>query len=296
MKNIQIKMLLIFLFTLLVTISCTEDFNEIPNEKENISSRKSGKALMEISYEITTTRDYDIIPVKISSLDLSTLNPSNEKQHVTMQLFESGQMNITIEEIDFKHKIKSPHKILPDTSPKIIKTVISGNSISFYDKNGKLLNTESFPIPNHIETVNKIKEIGTKFSAEDINRTIATMQGQQFIDDLEAFIKNAPKNGIQVMEQGKNHVTLRMSYKQFDPRIKEETVLLIDKRLNKMVGTRIYSENNELLQSTFFGYSKGEVKSLNAIKIEQKIMLPSGKSIKMISNSKIDNLTFNLNI
>ena len=78
MKKIQIKTLLIFLFTILVTISCTEDFNEIPNEKENISSKKSGKALMEISYEITTSRDYDIIPVKISDLDLSTLNPSNE--------------------------------------------------------------------------------------------------------------------------------------------------------------------------------------------------------------------------
>jgi len=296
MKNIQIKTLLIFLFTMTVTISCTEDFNETPNEKENISSRNSGKALMEIAFEMTTSRDYDVIPVKISDLDLSTLNPSNEKQYVTMELFESGQMNITIEERDFKQKTRNPHKILPDTSPKIVKTVISGNSISFYDKNSKLLNTESIPIPNHIETVNKIKEIGAKFSAEDLSRTIATMQGQQFIDNLEEFIKDAPKNGVQVMEQGKNYVTLRISYKQLDPRVKEETVLLIDKRLNKMVGTRIYSENNELLQSTFFGYSKGEVKSLNAIKIEQKIRLPSGKSIKMITNSKIDNLTFNLNI
>lgn len=89
---------------------------------------------MEIAYEMTTSRDYDVIPVKISDLDLSTLNPSNEKQYVTMELFESGQMNITIEERDFKQKTKNPHKILPDTSPKIVKTVISGNSISFYDK------------------------------------------------------------------------------------------------------------------------------------------------------------------
>lgn len=46
----------------------------------------------------------------------------------------------------------------------------------------------------------------------------------------------------------------------------------------------------------FLCYSKGDVKSLNAIKTEQKVTLPSGKSIKMITNSKIDNLTFNLNI
>ena len=55
-----------------------------------------------------------------------------------MELFESGQLDITIEELDFSEKIRNPHKILPDDSPKIVKTVISGNTIKFYDANGKL--------------------------------------------------------------------------------------------------------------------------------------------------------------
>lgn len=296
MKNTQIKKLLIFIFSTFLIVSCTEEFNEIPNEKENISSKNSGKALLEISYEMTTSRGYDIIPIKLSSLDMSTLNPSNEKQKITMQLLERGQLNITMEEMNFKQKIKIPHQVLPDNSPKIVKTIISGNSIGFYDKNGKLLSLENFPMPNHIETVNKIKEVGTKFSKEDINRTIVRMQGHQFIDDLEEFIKDADKNGARIVNQGGDYITLRMSLSKVDPRITEETVLLIDRKQNKLLGTRMYSAENELLQSILFNYNKGEVKSLNAIKVEQLITLPSGKEINMITLSKIDNLTFNLNI
>jgi hypothetical protein len=75
----------------------------------------------------------------------------------------------------------------------------------------------------------------------------------------------------------------------------QESVLLIDKTLNKVVGTRIY-DNNQLLQTTFYGYNEGEVQSLNAIKTVQKIQLSSGNKIDMVSCSKIDDMEFNLNL
>lgn len=241
----------------------------------------------------------------MSNLDLSTLNPSSEKQEIKMELFESGQLDITIEEVDFSKKIRNPHKILPDNSPKIVKTVISGNSIKFYDANGKLLNTENIPIPNHSDLVKTIKDIGKDFTTEDINEIIATMQGHHLIENLEDFIKNLNEENnylqkssgspITIIEQGENYVTLRMPLNNIEPAMSQESVLLIDKTLNKIVGNRIYS-NNQLLQSTFFGYNKGEVQSLNAIKTTQKIQLLSGNEIDMISYSKIDDMEFNLNL
>ena len=84
-----------------------------------------------------------------------------------------------------------------------------------------------------------------------------------------------------------------MPLDNIEPVMSQESVLLIDKTLNKIVGTRIYS-NNQLLQSTFFGYNKGDVQSLNAIKTIQKIQLLSGNEIDMVSYSKIDDMEFNL--
>ncbi len=296
----KISKILTLIIATVTIASCSEEINDLTLQESQGPSKsekqKSQSAILEISYEITTSTDYVGIPKEISDLDISTLNPGNEKQQVTMYLLENGQLNMTIEEIYFEHKIKIPHKVLPDDTPKTVKTIISGNSVSCYDKNNKLLSTDKIEVQNHIEMVNSIKEIGDKFSEEDINQTIATMQGFKFINNLEEFIKDAPKNDIQVTEQGNGYVTLRMSLSKIDPRMTEQSVLLIDRTKNKLVGSRIYSIDNELLQSTLFGYSNGEVKSLNAIRVKQLITLPSGKEIEMINISKINDLKFNLNI
>ena len=52
-----------------------------------------------------------------------------------------------------------------DDNPKIVKTIISGNIITFYDENGTLLGTENIPIPNHSDLVKTIKDIGKDFSS-----------------------------------------------------------------------------------------------------------------------------------
>lgn len=250
---------------------------------------------MNISYDIYTVRDYETDFSKLTDLELASVNPSEEKQHVEMTLLENGQMNIVINNVDFKRNINISHKTLPDDSPKIVKTEIIGNTVKFYDVNGKILSTENIPIPNHSETVKRIKEIGEKFSADDINNTIATMQGQQFIDNLKEYIANAEQNGVEVIEQGEKFVTLRSNFSNIDPSMQGASVLLIDKSINKLVGTRVYDVDDKLVQTVFFGYNKGKVQSMNAIKVEQMEQLPTGKEVKMILLSKIDNLEFNLN-
>lgn len=289
---------------MIVFTGCNNEDLIKPNANTN-----SAENLLEVSYTMTTTRDYDVSFEKASSIDLSVLNPSSEKQEITMALFESGQMDITIKALDFKEKIKNLHKILPDDSPQIVKTVISGSTIKFYDENDKLLNTETIPIPDHTELVKTIKDIGTEFSPEDVNSVVATMQGHHLIDNLEDFIKDlgyqngtlskSSKNNtdpITIVEQGDNFVTLRMPLSAAEPAMNQEAVLLIDKTLNKLVGTRIYNSGNTLLQSTFFGYNDGEVQSLNAIKTIEKVTLASGDEVDMITYSKIDDMELNLNL
>lgn len=261
---------------------------------------------------MTTSRDFDISFENANSLNLSALNPSIEKQEITMKLFENGNLEMTIEELDFNENMKNPHKILPDDSPQIVKTVISGNTIKFYDKNDELLNSEYIPIPNQLKLVNKIKEIGSEFSPEDINEVITTMQGHHLIDNLEEFIKNLKyDNGhllksssaskinsdeFTIIEQGENFVTLRMPFNVVEVGMSQEAVLLIDKTLNKIVGTRIYNEQNVLLQTTYFGYNEGETQALNAIKTVEKVILLSGDEVDMVTYSKIDDMQLNLNL
>ena len=246
MKNLKLIKFTSLVITTLLLLGCNKDFKENPDKegsKIELSARNSN-VIMELSYDMKTSRTFETPPFELSDLDLSMMNPSNEKQHVAMQLLTNGQMNITIDVLDFKEKIKINHHTLPDTSPAIFKTKIVGNSISFYDKEGNLLSQENFDFPNQIEKVKKIQELGNNYSSEDINSTLASMQGLQYISNLEEYIANAAENGATVLEQGENYVTIRTSLKQIDPKIDEDAVLLIDKSINKMVGSRIYGKNN----------------------------------------------------
>lgn len=252
--------------------------------------------ILQTSYEITTWTVYDMQEEKLSDLDMAYLNPKSEKQKITMSLSKDGDMSLTIVELDFKNKIKIQNRTQPSDIPEITRTEVLGNTAHFYDKNGKLINSEHIEMPKQMEMVEKINKMGSKFSAKDLNEAMAKMQGQFFEDNINEFIEDAIKKGAQVLKQEDHYIALRISMKQIDPRIKEEAVLLINRKINKLVGSRIYDANNELVQKTYYGYSKGKAQLLNAIKTEEKMTLPSGKTVNMISYLKIDNLKFNLNI
>lgn len=287
---------LYFLTTLSVLIlsSCSPDIDE-----NGISTVQNVDiAVLKMTYEITTSIDYQMPPIELSLIDLATVNPSNQKQHIEMQLFEDGQMHMIIEELDFEKKTTVQHQILPDPFPKIVKTVIEGNTVRFYNTKGTLMGAENIPIPNNLEMAKTIKALGDQFSEEDIYDAIATMQGQQFVGNLEKFLNSGaiPRNGTNIIEQGENYVTLRVPFNSIETGMEGESVLLIDKTMNKLVASRTYSIENELLQSTFLGYSQGDKKALNAIRVEEKVTLPSGEEVTQTTNSQIEMLNFSVNI
>ena len=106
MKKARVQNFIIFFISTMFLVNCNEDYI---NTTEVSNIKNSTKALLEISYKMTTTRDYEIAGATVPDLDLATLNPSSEKQVVKMDLFESGQLDITIEEVDFSKKIN--HRI-----------------------------------------------------------------------------------------------------------------------------------------------------------------------------------------
>lgn len=98
--------------------SCDQDFEELTDEASKADKRGNhGGVLMDMSFDIKTSQDFEITSSKLSSLDLASMNTKSEKQHIQMQLFENGQMNLIIEELNFEIKIKIHHKTLPDDSP-----------------------------------------------------------------------------------------------------------------------------------------------------------------------------------
>jgi len=253
--------------------------------------------IVKMSYDIVTSRDFELNEEKYSELDLANMIPGNEKQNVTMELLENGTINMTINSLEFPEKIELPSQILPDDRPQITKTEIKGNSISFYDDNGNLISSTHIDIPIQVETVKQIKELKDEYTQEEINKTIATMQGHQYIENLDEFLKNnSQEKGITVIEQGDSYVTIRMDMSVEDSKNEHDIVLLIDKLRNKMVGNRIYGANDELLQTTYFGYNNGEQQYLSAIKTEQKMLLPSGKSVTLLTHNSIDNFKLDINI
>ncbi len=86
-----------------------------------------------------------------------------------------------------------------------------------------------------------------------------------------------------------------MPFTEIDSRLTKETVTLIDKSLERIVGTKLYDVNNKLIQSILFWYDI-ETHSLKGIRMEEDLKLPSGQLIKKVTTTKIDNLIYKINL
>lgn len=253
-------------------------------------------ALMHISYQVTAQRNFDVNPATLGNLDLSEINPRNERQNVSLELLPDGQINMTIESLDWDKKTVIPHHVLPNPEPQIKKTVITHNTAYFYDKNGQLLATEHIDLPNLVKLANQIKEIGDNYTAEQINKVISTLQGQSLAAHWDEYIQNAAENNVQITDRGNGLITVSVPFGNMEPGMEETAVLLVDKIRNKLLGFRIYDTSNNLLQSVLFAYNKGDIEYLKAIRVVQPFRLPSGNTINMITLYKIDNFHIELNI
>ncbi|MFN3802837.1 hypothetical protein, partial [Belliella pelovolcani] len=154
------------------------------------------------------------------------------------------------------------------------------------------------------DLVFEIKELKKKNSKDKILKVVNKFQSYLFRDNLLEFVeelrnKNNPivrqLNEFQLLEENETFITLRVDLNEFQEGITGSSVLLINKKDNRLVADRVYDEFGEIVKTTFYGYSKGEIESLDAIRNEEPMKIDDGSEIIKVSLSKITNLNFSIN-
>jgi hypothetical protein len=261
------------------------------------------KGLMQVSWESVISTDYQGDLGSLSENSLSALNPFEEKQRVEFLLHETGEAELTINHLSENEGIKIPHEDLPDDRPPVKKTVIYGGKISWYDGSGALLGSEPMQRLDYSTWITEIKKIKDTNSKEDINRALRNFQSQFFKANLENFLAQIKASNpivreveeFQILEENEAYVTIRVDMAQFEPGQTGINVMLIDKEKNRMVANRIYSEGDEILQTTYYGYAKGATEALDAIRVEEPLLLEEQAEITKVTLTKISDLNISLN-
>lgn len=112
MKISLLNMLVFSLLAVFFGQACTKKPDNFkPRSSEKVL--KKTNALMHISYQVTAQRNFDVNPATLGNLDLSEINPRNERQNISMELLPDGQINMSIESQDWNKKIVIPLFRLP---------------------------------------------------------------------------------------------------------------------------------------------------------------------------------------
>jgi hypothetical protein len=261
------------------------------------TATNSNFVILEISYDMEVTTQYHQSDRgDYSALDLASVAPRVNRNQVNLKLYEDGQVYMVTEKKDVRNPISIPHSSLPSQEPEVTKTILNRNTLTLYTGNGDVYASVPFEMPSQIKMVNEIKRIGEIHSKNAINEIIAGMQGQQLLYKLEEYISDATKSGIVVETKNEHFVAYRVPLSHYDPTNKNETVILVDRKLNRLAGTKLYSNTGELLMTTLYGYGPAEKPYLTAIKQVTTATLPSGKQIAEETYTRFEDMVVNVNV
>ncbi|MDR0295682.1 MAG: hypothetical protein LBH91_05785 [Prevotellaceae bacterium] len=283
------------LFLLAVLISGCQEKKVLDNYETEPTTRAviPGDAMLEVSYEMTTYQVYHYDFEELTELDLAYLNPSEEKQRVEMYLMPDGTVNMNIEELDFLRTIDIPHETAPSDAPKIRRTEIIGNNMTFYDGTQKMLGSQIVEMQRQPEMVEHIKELFRRYG-NDMTCALETMQGDFFSSSMDDVIAAARANG-QLTEHSEEIVSIRTNLSEVSPLTTGASVVFIDKNNSRVVVTVTYNEQEKLSSCTFYGYEKEGAPILNATRTETLVQVPSGAEVWQITSSKIEHFNLKLN-
>jgi hypothetical protein len=269
--------------------------DELENNSVSIELKSAG-ALLETSYEKTTYVRYHCNDnfEKLTELDFAHINPSEEKQRVKKYLMPDGTVNMTIEELDFERTIHIPHETAPCNVPKIRRTEIRGNTVTFYDGSRRIIGSHPAEMSKQTELAAQIRELGDRVGHAEAARSFATGQGRIFEEAMEKTISDARSKG-QLVEHDDRFVTVRTRLSDILPDAKESNVVIIDRNINRIVASATYDEAENLMSRTFYAYDKESAQAPNATVTEAIIELPSGAKVWQITSSRIEKYNVKLN-
>lgn len=286
-------------------MGCSQD---VLNEKTRADSNYStntmeGRGLLSLSWDSVVSTDYQGDLSSLNSYSMSSMNPSEEKQKVEFVLHESGEAELTIFHSSKNEGIKIPHEDLPDDRPDIKKTVIFGGKISLFDGAGTLISSESIDRLDYSNLISDIKKIKSENSQEEISKALKSFQSQFFEANLKGFLEEIKGNKpvvrqieeFQILEENETYVTIRVEMNPSESSQPGTNVLLIDKDKNRLVANRLYDRSDEVAQTTYYGYAKGQIEALDAIRIEEPFLVEEGAEITKVTLTKLSNLNISLN-
>lgn len=286
----------------LLASACNQDFGKSYSDSEGDLSLSKG--LLNISFELLSSTDYEGDLDRLDYQALSSLNPHEEMQSINFVLHESGEADLVIENVEFNQGIKIPHEDLPDDRPLIKKTIISGGFISSYDQSGSLLSKESIDRLDFSSLLSEIKDIKDKNSKEDIHRAIRKFESAFFKNRLIDFIENVKNNnspimkashGYQIVEENDATVTFSIDLSHIEQGQQGRSLVVIDKAKNRLIADRTFDDFNQVVQTTYYGYTNNELEALDAIRTEIPIRIGSENGISMVTCTKISDFSLNLN-
>ena len=296
LKRILLKGMPIVLAIFLMTCNLEEETLIDQNDQVEYINSDVCDEILELNYIIETTTRYISNSKSLSNMDIAMMTPKNNKEEINLKLHESGQISMNIRKIVPEINIKIPHKSKSDNNDEITETIIENNVAYFYTSSGKLLHSTPMDLPVYSKTVDELKKLtDTCYTQEDIAMVVARLQSNQIIN-LEQYMLDTKNNGIQVVQEDKRLAVIRMPLRIIDPLSDDEAVILIDKKLKRLGGIRIYNLNGDLESTTLFGYSHPRKPYLTAIKQQVSEKMPSGAEVIVESLSKIDNINFRLNL
>lgn len=283
------EMFIVLVFLISLTISCTKEnaFEHSSNSKREIARID---CLLELNYEVETTTLFAADKAsEYSLLDLAAMAPSRERQSVKMGLLRNGEMFMEVSKMKPIDPIIVPHQFLPDNSPKVQRVLVASNLATVYDENGKVISSIPLELPNNIRLVQSLQESAMENSEQAINDAIASMQGVGMNGLLNDYWGNLNKEGLSVIDDDGQHITISASLSSIDTRTNQEAVVIIDKMNKRLVACRIYNKD-EVLITTLMGYGPPKKPYLAAIKQISHMPLPSGRNVRVETLMKIDGI------
>ena len=300
MKNYFLfKIILIILYLASIFVSCSEG-NSLNSNMDELSSTilnaslhndksENAKELFTISYEIdvTTITEFDCDP---TNLDIAAGSPISDKQKIEMTVKENGAVKLITQSLLSRNNFDIAHKSLANDLPEISKTILDDDEMKLYDNSGNLIRTiagQSIDIPL---ITSEMSDILSKLdSSEDISNFIACNRSNISFDSLLNLIVTEPYN-VNVKKMNDDIYTIRKQATLEGTNSEQGYVVSIVDVNNKcLVASRLYDENEEVLQTIIYQYENCVLKGFRQ-EINQE--LPNCDKATLLTFAEISNLDF----
>lgn len=289
------KKLIIFssvLFAVIISmVACHKD-----SMLDSFITGRTDAPLIEMAYNIETIIYHRNLTAQ-DNFDKIALTPDDEARSVNFKLFSDGNFALESSLLPRSYNFGLPNKPLQNNFPTINKFTLINQLFSGYDSLNNLIFQQTISMGTYHVLVDSIlAQTKGSVSGEISNSLLCSQIGTTNLT-LTNLINWAQAAGGTITNFGNGHVTIRISaYQAGIPNENTVAVLLINRNINRMLGSVLYDSNNNFISSLMYRYSDDSDHFLEGIQVVVPDTLPSGSIAELVNESTITDLSVNLNI